>query len=34
LVPLFASTGQNIASDYDRHVIDLLVRRTLSAGDA
>ena len=33
LVPLFASTGQNIASDYDRHVIDLLVRRTLSAGD-
>lgn len=34
LVPLFASTGQNIASDYDKHVIDLLVRRTLSAGDA
>lgn len=33
LVPLFASTGQNIAGDYDRHVIDLLVRRTLSAGD-
>ncbi len=33
LVPLFASTGQNIASDFDRHVIDLLVRRTLSAGD-
>ena len=33
LVPLFASTGQNIASDYDRHVIDLLVRRTLSVGD-
>ena len=27
LVPLFASTGQNIAGDYDRHVIDLLVRR-------
>jgi flagellar biosynthesis protein FlhF len=33
LVPLFASTGQNIASDFDRHVIDLLVRRTLTAGD-
>ena len=33
LVPLFASTGQNIAADFDRHVIDLLVRRTLSAGD-
>ena len=33
LVPLFASTGQNIAGDFDRHVIDLLVRRTLSAGD-
>lgn len=33
LVPLFASTGQNIASDFDRHVIDMLVRRTLSAGD-
>jgi flagellar biosynthesis protein FlhF len=33
LVPLFASTGQNIASDFDRHIIDLLVRRTLSAGD-
>jgi len=33
LVPLFASTGQNIAADFDRHIIDLLVRRTLSAGD-
>jgi flagellar biosynthesis protein FlhF len=33
LVPLFASIGQNIASDFDRHVIDMLVRRTLSAGD-
>lgn len=33
LVPLFASTGQNIASDFDRHIIDLLVRRTLTAGD-
>ena len=33
LVPLFASTGQNIAADFDRHLIDLLVRRTLSAGD-
>lgn len=33
LVPLFASTGQNIAGDFDRHIIDLLVRRTLSAGD-
>ena len=33
LVPLFASTGQNIAADFDHHIIDLLVRRTLSAGD-
>ncbi len=33
LVPLFASTGQNVAADFDRHIIDLLVRRTLSAGD-
>jgi hypothetical protein len=32
-VPLFASTGQNIASDFDRHIIDMLVRRTLTAGD-
>lgn len=33
LAPLFASTGPNIAADFDRHVVDLLVRRTLSAGD-
>jgi flagellar biosynthesis protein FlhF len=33
LAPLFASTGPNIAADFDRHVVDLLVRRTLSAGE-
>jgi len=33
LVPLFASTGQNIAADFDRHIIDLHFRLTLSAGD-